>query len=489
MDVVRDLPTMAGPESRVRLYKGRPEIWRRLISPAAIFLLLSVPFGLALIAINPPLRGYDEKAHFLRVYGIASGDIVPSSRDEQGRRGVFIPTQLRTDVYFFDAARQKVWTPGFDYRTVFAEYLASRPPSGARDTGPAFALYDGAEAYSPAPYLPAIGATLVGRVFGADFLTLFYLMRIASFLATTAVTAYAIAIVPHLQWTFMTIAMLPSAFYGRTLIGADAASVSLTLGVVALCLRAACRVDGGSDRWRATFMGLCALSKPPQVAWLILEAMTRPLAETPKRWRTIALVVLPGLILTALWIATAAGDVGTWRVSSGTGIAPELFEPSRKLPLLVTRPLHFAGLVIASLGTWEAYHLWRQLIGVLGWLDTGLRDWTYPILSALLMASAIVPLPLDRSTRHRVAITCLVAVGAYFLAVYLIFFLTWTPINATEIWGVQGRYFVVALAPMAVAVAALANRGPGVIVQSTIAIGSAALSIAATTEAVLRVNW
>ena len=155
----------------------------------------------------------------------------------------------------------------------------------------------------------------------------------------------------------------------------------------------------------------------------------------------------------------------------------------------MTRPLHFAGLIIASLGSWEAYHLWRQLIGVLGWLDTGLRDWSYPILSVLLIASAIVPLPLDRSTRYRAAIICLLAVAAYFLAIYLIFFLTWTPADATEIWGVQGRYFLVALAPMAVAIAALVNRGPRVIVQSAIATGSAVVSIAATTEAILRVNW
>jgi len=36
----------------------------------------------------------------------------------------------------------------------------------------------------------------------------------------------------------------------------------------------------------------------------------------------------------------------------------------------------------------------------------------------------------------------------------------WTPVDADWIWRVQGRYFVVLRAPMALACAALANWGP-----------------------------
>jgi uncharacterized membrane protein len=100
-----------------------------------------------------------------------------------------------------------------------------------------------------------------------------------------------------------------------------------------------------------------------------------------------------------------------------------------------------------------------------------------------------VPLPLDRVVRYRVAAASIMAAVAYILGVYLIFYLTWTPINATEIWGVQGRYFVVVLAPLAVAIAALVNRGLRERTQSALAVGSAVLSIAATIEAILRVNW
>jgi len=52
-----------------------------LAHPATIFVVLSMLFGAAIIAITAPLRGPDEAAHFLRAYGIAQGDLVPSQAD------------------------------------------------------------------------------------------------------------------------------------------------------------------------------------------------------------------------------------------------------------------------------------------------------------------------------------------------------------------------------------------------------------------------
>jgi len=489
MALLRDSPASLIPEAPGSPIHGRTRVF--LANPVAVFVLLSALFGLAALIVNPPLRGPDEAAHFLRAYGITTGDIIPSVRNEQGHKGIFLPARLHDDFSFFEAARYEIWTPGFTYRTVVDDYLRKRGTRIAEDDErPAvFLLYQGSEAYSPAPYLPYIVAAAIGRAFGLDFLGMFYLMRIIGFVAMTAAAAYAVAIVPHLRWTFLLIAMLPSALYGRTVIGADGAALSFTLVVTALCLRSACRL-GGERIWeRAAFMTLCVLSKPPQVAFVLLEAMTRALRELPRRWRTLALITLPGLVLTVAWVAAVSADVGAWRIADGSNRPAELFEPARKFSLLLTDPLHFPISLIAGLGTSELYDLWRQLIGVLGWLDTGLQDWSYPVFSGLLVASFLAPMPLDRAARYRIAAVSALAGIAYVLAVYLIFYLTWTPADALQIWGVQGRYFVVALPPVALAVAAMTNRGPSETVRSAIAICGAVLSGAAVNEAILRVNW
>jgi uncharacterized membrane protein len=470
------------------LSTGARNALRLLCNPATAFLLISIPFGVITLAINPPLRGYDETSHFLRAYGISRGDVVPSIFDEKGRRGILIPDRLNEELSLFEATRQYVFTPGFDYRSAFDKYrrlLAEHRMQGRPDV---FALYQGSESYSPIPYLPQIVAAWVGRIFNVDFLTLFTLMRVAGFLVMTSVATYAIATAPHLQWSFFAIAMLPSALYGRTLVGADGAALSFSLAVTALSLRRASDPLRDQPWPRALFMTLCILSKPPQIVWIILEAMASPLKGS-RAWAKVMLITLPGIILTGLWIAAVSGDVGAWRVSAGTHTPPEMFGAKQQLVLMLSDPLRFPSMLLASLGHWEVIQLWRQLIGILGWLDTELQGWIYPTLSALLVATCVAPLPLEAAMRRRIAAACAVTALAYVLCVYLIFYLVWTPINAQQIWGVQGRYFVVVLAPLAVVAAAMINRGPNATIRAALAVAMATLSGLATIEALLRVNW
>jgi uncharacterized membrane protein len=459
-----------------------------LANPVGMFLLLSGVFGLIALSVDPPLRAPDESAHFLRIVGIAQGDFAATARDERGRKGLFVPASLYDGFGFFDASRRYIETPGFSYRNVFDRYLHRGAAQPGEDRAPVFAIYEGSEAYSPAPYLQYLPAALIGRLFDFDFLVQLYLMRLTGFLIMTAVVAYAIAVIPRLKWAFLVIATLPSALLARSSITADAATLSFTLAGTALCLRNICTPEPPRFWQRAAFMTLSSLTKPPQVIFLMLELIAHPWRDLPRRWRSIVLLMLPGVVLTLLWVATAA-DPATWRVIEGTQTPAELFEPQRKWQLLMHRPWHFPELIVGSLDPYDAKEIWRQLIGILGWLDTALMPWVYPLLSALLLASFLAPLPLGPGARYRIAAVSIVAALAYFLAVYFIFYMTWTPVNAEEIWGVQGRYFLVMLAPLAIACAALVNRGPGEDVRAALAISSACVSGAAVLEALLRANW
>ena len=166
----------------------------------------------------------------------------------------------------------------------------------------------------------------------------------------------------------------------------------------------------------------------------------------------------------------------------------EQFDPVWKLRYMLVEPLLFPRLLL-SLFTDYGFQLWQQSIGVLGWLDAPLAGWTYPVLTALLAASFVGPLGTDRATGRRIALACALAVAGYCFAVVFIWFLVWTAINATQIDGVQGRYFVPALPALALGTAALVRRGFSENVRATIALAAAALSCAASFQAVLRVDW
>src|SRR5262249_25594568 len=141
----------------------------------------------------------------------------------------------------------------------------------------------------------------------------------------------------------------------------------------------------------------------------------------------------------------------------GMGVPPEQFDIAWKLRFLVNHPHHLFTTSLASLA--DFYWRWREAIGGLGWGDMHLSVVIYLVLSAAFLLSCVVRLELDWRTRLRVAVAAAACVLAYWLAIFLIFYLAWTPIDALWIHGIQGRYFTIVLPPAALVVAALVNRG------------------------------
>lgn len=452
----------------------------------AVFVVLSAAFGPAIVMLHPPLRAPDEAAHFLRAYGIAQGDIVPATVDGMGRKGIHLPARLAADFYFFEEVRYRVSAGGMNYHEVLAGF-ATRPIDISVHIGaPIFVLYTGSEGYSPIPYLPYAIAAFIARISSFDFVNTLYLMRFAGLMAFTAIIATAIALVPFFAWTFLAVAMLPAALYGRAVISADGASLAAAMMVVALSLRGAARLAGTSRLAESLWMAACLLTKPPQIAFTLLALMPRPLRDSFAQWRSIALVTLPGVLLLGLWLFVSAGDTGTWRYAEDQVGAQE-FDPVWKLGYLLNHPGHFLS---ASLQTFDASaEIGKQMIGVLGWLDISLQHWAYPVLGLLLLAALFAPMKFDRETRRRVVVVALASFLAYGLAIFLICYLAWTPISADRIHGVQGRYFIVVLPLVAVVVSAFLRRGVPRLWPASVAMLGAVIGGVATIEAISRVDW
>jgi uncharacterized membrane protein len=127
------------------------------------------------------------------------------------------------------------------------------------------------------------------------------------------------------------------------------------------------------------------------------------------------------------------------------------------------------------------------VLGVLGLFDTVLRPWIYNTLGLLLALSFLAPLGLHE--RVRCAAGALVCGAGYSFAIFIIFYLVWTPVDADMIWGVQGRYFVPALPLVAIAVAAILNRGLGDVVRAAMVLVLSLLSGVGSLDAILRKDW
>src|SRR5260221_7773735 len=69
--------------------------------PASIFVLLSLAFGSIIIFANPPLRGPDEIAHFLRIYSYTRGELLPVT-EINARKGIFVNPELYNQLILRD---------------------------------------------------------------------------------------------------------------------------------------------------------------------------------------------------------------------------------------------------------------------------------------------------------------------------------------------------------------------------------------------------
>ena len=317
---------------------------------------------------------------------------------------------------------------------------------------------------------------------------LLLLMRLFGLVAFTAAVAYAIAITPVLKWAFVLIALLPVAIYNRSVLSADGSALCSALVITALCLSAVYKSVAAPVWQRSLWMTLCALSKQPQIVFVLLELMVYPLKELRRRWSRVAIVVLPSLILSPMWVVAVSAEIAAWRLQLEESHPPEHFDPIWKLHYMWEHPGHFPMAVWRALSDWGD-QLWRELIGILGWQDIVLPTWTYLVLTILLMLVPLQKLQLDGATRARVMVITGLTVLGYFAVVYLIFFLTYTPLDIDHVRGVQGRYFVIALPVAAIFVAAIINLELPNGMSAAIATAGAMSSGIATVEALYRAHW
>jgi hypothetical protein len=199
--------------------------------------------------------------------------------------------------------------------------------------------------------------------------------------------------------------------------------------ITALCFRLVWKPLAGRLWERSLWMTPCVLAKPPQIVFVLLELMSGRFRERPQRWRSLAVVGLPGIVLSPLWVVGVSAELAAWRVREGHDYPPEQFDPLWKLAYMWEHPLHFPMAAWTAVRDWGA-PLWPELIGILGWQDIRLRPWTYLVPTILLLAMPLQRLPADGTTRARVAVLTGLVVLGYVVLVYLIFFLTYTPVDS-----------------------------------------------------------
>ena len=203
------------------------------------------------------------------------GELLPAA-EVDGRKGIFVESHLHNELHFFKGAGEwfaSARDEGVRYGQIMAVHRNFVTATNDElDQAPVFMPFAGTEGYHPVAYIPYIVAGAIGRALGLEFPDLLLLMRLFGLVAFAAAVAYAIAVTPVLKWAFVLIALLPVAIYNRSVLSADGAALCSAFVITALCLSAVYKSAAAPVWQRSLWMTLCALSKQPQIVFVLLSS-------------------------------------------------------------------------------------------------------------------------------------------------------------------------------------------------------------------------
>jgi uncharacterized membrane protein len=424
-----------------------------------LFIAVALPYVLVLVFLTPPFQVPDESEHYFYARAITTGSILPQDLPN-GKRGGFV---AQADVEL-EAIFPSV-TFHFHPETKATPALFDQ----ARRVGGADVLvpvgYSGAAVYPPLAYAVPALAMLAADALGLQRLQAFYAGRLANALLFIIAVAAAIWIAPTGRPAFAFIFLLPMSLYQAASFSADVPAFALTAMICALLVRMAL-TPSPAKRWLWTvafLIVILATIKSPLIALAV------PLAVLG--WRVSArAALLPALAAVGIWLGWTYGFVLTDAFDARLKTIPGGVSARDQVHFILSHPLSVIPIAIETFRQKTITYV-ASGIGVFGAFDTPLALWFYLLalasgLAAFTCSSVSEPVKASRHFRLALAASGVIATALIFGVLYL----TWTPVGASVVQGVQGRYFIPVLLVLALSVAGLRSLYPPTTERLTAAI-------------------
>jgi len=395
------------------------------ISGIEIFLVLTLLiFGIPMILLIPPGAGYDEEDHLVRVWEMSTFSFIPGQ----------IPAQeMKYPKIFRDFAyRQR--TSGIidaDFRREYSGVSLYERGSVSREI-------DTKSVYSPSLLLPqAIVMRYFGRPAFLPALTILHVCRFASLLSYLVLIWLALRLIPFGKWILLVLAVSPMALFQATTVSPDAISNGIGFLFIAGCLRLA---EFKEINWRECgilvfFIFLLFLAKLNLVPLVLLPFLLIPPARFAK--------IRTYLFLLAMTVILFAVEISGWNMLVSRNLTSVMTNDANltaQLRHILGAPLIFLQTVIKDLIT-------NGWVYLQGWINGyGYYYWTPPQLASffflLSLGSAILTDSASHTVNKKFRIAFILTFVAGYFATILSLYVTFTPVGADNVLGVQGRYFI-----------------------------------------------
>ena len=412
------------------------------VSSVEISLILTLLiFGGLMAILIPPGAGYDEEDHLIRVWELSALSFIP---------GELSPQEMKFPTIFRDIAYRQQGSAG----VIDSEFWQSYSRAGLYERGFIRREIDTKSVYSPALLLPqGIAMRRFGRGAGLPALVVFSLCRLAGLLSYLFLVWLAIRLIPFGKWILLALAVSPMAIFQAATITPDSISNGIGFLFVAGSLRAA---EYKAIGWRdfgqlVILIVLLFLTKLNLLPLILLPfLLMSPSKFAPKR--NYGFLLLATLVLFVV-------EVAGWNWIASRNFESLLLQeanPSAQLLYVLGHPFAFLATVARDL-------IANGWIYLQGWINGyGYYYWTPPLIVSLLflmgLAAALIADAISKLQADRLRAALILVFLAGYLATIASLYLSFTPVGAGHVNGVQGRYFIPLALPLFLAFSTFLSR-------------------------------
>ena len=429
--------------------------------PERFFAASCLLLGLLYMVVLPPLSAPDEVSHYISAYQLSNRFLRKEAADSQGR--VYIRAQDAwaedlEDVLADDGSgvirEGDTVIVGQTVEQDTYELIRQRG-LGGQDAGQQSGnqpegnqpvpSYQPAVRTTPLAYIPQALGISMGRLLGLGTLGLMFLGRIFNLLFYCTVGFFAVRRIPLGKEVLCGVGLLPMSLHLAASMSYDVMILALSGYFLAACLDLAYRAERVRGRDVAVLAAVLAVMGPCKMVYGVIAGwcLLIPVKKFGGRgkWALSAAAVLGAF-------GAAMAVVNLQTVALYTGIQDRYItwaqEPGYSFAQLIRSPLKVLRLCYNTL-TGYGEQLYSGMIGsMMGNMDPVLNVPYVVILglTALLVVLALrkpgEPLLIRKGQKLWIWFLAFLCLGALMFSMLL----TWTPLSATMIQGVQGRYLL-----------------------------------------------
>ena len=434
------------------------QLYNWIQKPWIVFIAISLVFGVFYVFSVPAFGEPDEAAHLNRIYQISEGHLF--GQRIPGGKGTYLPKAI---VSFENENNDFLFSNVFTARTnpnkVLRPIIVSSGPTINTKSQPVPVHFENTELYSPPVYFPQILGMLFAKAINFTLPQTFYLLRLCGLVSWITICAYGIKKMRKIGWAACVLLLTPLSLLVASSITADSMTTALSVLTVGLVIDAIVYTDKLTNKKlplifvTVAFLGLV---KPPYllIATLLLFIPKEKFEEvsfTKIKFFVASFGVM--LLLFGGWSTIAEQHYIPARQATGGIImnqkAHELF--------IVEHPFSFLHKIYKTYFRNTAYYNYRGFfVGYVSQLGLGdpnyvLPDWGVFIYTILLSGVFIY---IRQKNKHEYYLEkyrryySLLLVLVLFLAINALIFISWSPISAPLIEGIQARYFIPITMPL-----------------------------------------